>query len=266
VRRIDLLFVPLPAATSNRESLGLLGKIATTTCLIEPYRNAPGLEEIRLCLLRLLIQHSERQREARRNELSLSEESLEMLWVVGPTISDAVRAAFSAQSSNDWETGIYFLGSGLRTALVSIHQLPTTPDTLWLRVLGKGRVQQRAIAEVLALPTENPLRNIVLQLVASLNTSIREQPDSTNEDEQELIMNLSPAYYAWEQEVLQKGKTEGKLEGKQQLLVQQLAHKFGSLPVQLTQQLEAICDPQKLEQLGNAVLDASDLESFLKEL
>lgn len=34
VRKIDLLFVPLPEKADDRQKLGLPGRIATTTCLI----------------------------------------------------------------------------------------------------------------------------------------------------------------------------------------------------------------------------------------
>lgn len=39
-----------------------------------------------------------------------------------------------------------------RCGFIAVHQLPKTPETLWLRLLGKGNVQQQAIQEVMALP------------------------------------------------------------------------------------------------------------------
>jgi hypothetical protein len=33
----------------------------------------------------------------------------------------------------------------LKTAIVAINQLPTTPETLWVRILGKGATQKQAI-------------------------------------------------------------------------------------------------------------------------
>jgi hypothetical protein len=40
-----------------------------------------------------------------------------------------------------WLSGVHFLPDALRTAIVAIHQLPQTPETLWLRLLGRGSVQ-----------------------------------------------------------------------------------------------------------------------------
>jgi hypothetical protein len=55
---------------------------------------------------------------------------------------------------------------------VVIHQLPKTADTLWLRVLGRGRVQKDAIAEMLALPLQNQRRTELLRLLAGLKITI----------------------------------------------------------------------------------------------
>jgi hypothetical protein len=52
----------------------------------------------------------------------------------------------------NWGTGVYLLGEHFRAAIVAIHQLPVTTDTLWLRLLGRGRVQEQAIAQLVALP------------------------------------------------------------------------------------------------------------------
>ena len=50
-----------------------------------------------------------------------------------------------------WDNGVYFIPEGYRTAIVVIHRLPSTAETLWLRILGKGKVQQQAIDELEAL-------------------------------------------------------------------------------------------------------------------
>jgi hypothetical protein len=51
VQEIDVWFVP--TTKSENSELGILGKMAVTSCLFEPYRNAPNEIEIRSCLLKL---------------------------------------------------------------------------------------------------------------------------------------------------------------------------------------------------------------------
>jgi hypothetical protein len=269
VRSIDLLFVPLPEKAAERAKLGFLGRMAASTCLIEPYRNPPAHPEIRNCQMRLFIQHGEHLREAKRNRQKLREADYEMLWVVGPTISKAILADFKADPSEAWEKGVYFLGVGEHTALVAVHQLAPTRDTLWLRILGKGKIQKKAIDEVLALPIDDPLRNLALELVASW-TIRTEQQSELSPEEEEQIMNVSSAYTEWKRKTLQEGRLEGRQEGRQEaareILLQLLAHKFGSLNAQVVSQIQAIDNTEKLEQLPKALFDAPDLQGFLQNL
>jgi Domain of unknown function (DUF4351) len=273
IRGIDLLFVPLSEKAAERKKLGLLGRIAATACLIEPNRNPPAHPEIRNCQMRLFIQHGEHLREAKRNKQKLREADYEMLWVVGPTISKAILADFKADSSEDWGKGVYFLGVGEHTALVAVHQLKTTRDTLWLRILGRGKIQKKAIDEVLALPKDDPLRNLALELITSWQIRTEKQADLSPED-QEIIMNVSSAYAEWKQQTLLEGELrgrelgqhEGELRGQRGILLKQMTRKFGSLSAQVVSQVQAIDSTEKLEQLAEALIDAPDLQTFLQNL
>jgi hypothetical protein len=265
VREIDLLFVPLSDKAAERAKLGLLGRIATTACLIEPYRNPPGDEDVLNCIMHLVIQRGERQRKANREKQTLSADDYEMLWVVGPTISKAVLAAFGAQSPEGWGAGVYFAVSGLRTFLIAAHQLAPTKDTLWLRILGRGKIQTQAIDEVLALPIDDPMRNLALKLINQWRIRVERSQD-LSPDEQEQLMNFSPAYIAWEEQTLQKGRQEGELRGQREILLKQLTRKFGSLSAQVVSQIQAIDSTEKLEQLAEDLIDAPNLQAFLQNL
>jgi hypothetical protein len=55
-------------------------------------------------------------------------------------------------------------------------------------MLGKGRVQQRAINELMALPVENPLRASSLGLLYNLQAHLAaSQQAEVNEEDRELI-------------------------------------------------------------------------------
>ncbi|MDY6805408.1 MAG: hypothetical protein SXA11_16590 [Cyanobacteriota bacterium] len=51
--------------------------------------------------------------------------------------------------------------------MVVLHQLPATPHTLWLRILGKGRKQEPATDELEALLKGSPYRPAILSLLLS---------------------------------------------------------------------------------------------------
>jgi hypothetical protein len=281
VRRIDLLFVPLPEKAEFGQRLGVLGRIAVAACLIEPYRNPPTAAEIRACALKLFIQHGERQRQARRAQQDVPEADYELLWVLSPTLSEALLRAFGAKRADAWEPGIYWTDAGWRTVLVAVHQLPTGRETLWLRILGRGRVQQQAIEEVLALDENDPLRELALRLLTSWKIRAQ-QEEELSAEEQELLMNLSSAYLEWEQKTrqaglqeglqqglqmglqqgLQVGRQEGLQEGERRMLLGLLTERFGPLPQPLVARIEAITEASHLEQLAKALLRTPDLQSF----
>ena len=53
-----------------------------------------------------------------------------------------------------------------------MHQLPETPETLLLRLLGRGSVQLRASNELLELP-EQPMKTFVLEKLSKLNVMLK---------------------------------------------------------------------------------------------
>ncbi len=97
-----------------------------------------------------------------------------------------------AFQSEDWLTGIYFLPKVLRTAVIAINKLPRTPETLWLRIFGKGVILQQAIDEVIGFNEDDPRRSTILQLFATWKISI-EASNLIEQEDREFIMTLSQA-------------------------------------------------------------------------
>ncbi|HAX79570.1 MAG TPA: flagellar assembly protein H, partial [Cyanobacteria bacterium UBA11372] len=169
VREIDVYFTPGTASADYVNTLGILGKMATTTALFESFRNPTSISEVRNCAIKLFYAIAEAERRSRREDTSLPEAELPKLWILTPTASDRVLNWFKATPDEEnWGKGIYFTGEGWRTAIAVIHQLPVTETTLWLRILGRGRVQERAIAQLSELSTDNPIRAIALELAYQL--------------------------------------------------------------------------------------------------
>jgi hypothetical protein len=54
---------------------------------------------------------------------------------------------FRSQSSRLGRRNLFFRPPALTTAIIVLHQLPETPETLWLRLLGRGGTRSRAIDE-----------------------------------------------------------------------------------------------------------------------
>ena len=135
--------------------------------------------------------------------------------------------------------GIHFFGKSWRGAIVVIHQLPVTPETLWLRLLGKGRVQQRAIEELQALDTSNPLRGKAIDLLANLKTTL-ELKQNLDTEERNLFMQLSPIYEQRLAEANQQGVQQGVQAERRTIIENLLQVKFGVLDEQLTTIIEPL--------------------------
>jgi hypothetical protein len=223
VQEIDVWFVPTTTAINSE--LGLLGKMAVTSCLFEPYRNAPNEVEIRSCLLKLYSVQSELLRQAKREKRSISEEELPFLWILTPTCSEIILEGFGAKAKEGWEKGVYFLPKYQKAAIIAINQLPIIEDTLWLRAMGKGKTQTEAISKVVELSRENDKWNKLVEIFASWQKNLELNSDVNDEEVRELIMSLSPAYLKQQEEWKQEGQKDG-----QRLMVESLLGvRFGNL-------------------------------------
>jgi hypothetical protein len=156
-------------------------------------------------LLKLFELQGELQRKAKRDEERIVEDNLPRLWILSPSASDSLLQGCNAAADEDnWPSGVYFFGKIFRTAIVAINRLPPTPETLWVRILGKGATQKQAINELISLPVAHPLRTNALDLLASLSVNLQAR-QNLDRDDRELIMNLSPVYLQRLEDAMHQG-------------------------------------------------------------
>jgi hypothetical protein len=239
-RQIDVWFSPKPEAQITPEILGLLGRFATTPSIFEPFRNPATSDEICDCLLKLLEIRGELQREAKRNKTKLKTTEEPYLWILTPTASAKILSGFSATLKPDWLPGIHFLPKLLRIAIVAIHQLPQTPETLWLRLIGRGSIQKQAIDELETLEANNPFRSRALELLYNLQQNLKANPEEQEQDDRELIMRLAPLYQQDRELAKQEGEKRGLQQGERLVIENLLKFRFGSLDAELATIIEPI--------------------------
>jgi hypothetical protein len=247
---VDVCFTPNASAT-NQLDLGLLNRIASTPCRLEPFRNSPDRDEVRSCLLKLLWYQEDIQR-----RFHPPENNLPRLWILASTFSKPMRADCMGIRNQDWPPGIYFMANILKAVIVAIDELPETEETLWLRILGKGSVQQQAITEVLALPAHDPRRNPTLQMLMTWKVMI-DLSNSWDDETQEVQMALSQVYLEWEQRTEQRVKAS--------LILTLLEARFGEISTELKAQVEAQ-SAERLDALAIALLNfthITDIKQWL---
>ncbi len=184
------------------------------------------------------------------------------MWVLTPTISETRLSSFGTIQKEGWLSGVHFLPDALRTAIVAIHQLPQIPETLWVRLLGRGSVQSQAIVELQALPLNHPYQKATLELVYNLRENLRVNQE-LEEDDRELIMRLEPLYQRDREQAIQ----EGNKQGEQRLVLRLLNRRIGEIDASLIERVQGLSIEQ-LENLGEALLDFSnvaDLETWLNQ-
>ena len=271
---MDIYFVP-EAASFPTSDLGLLAKFATTSSVFEPFRSSVKANQIRACMSKLFDLHGELIRESKREKQpEPNEDNLPNLWILTPTLSDSILEGFGAKLELEtWAEGVYVMHPQLKTGIVVIHQLPRTPETIWFRLLGKDRVQARAIQEVNALPNDNPYRLNALDLLRNLKV-ILEARETIEQEDRDLIMQLSPLYLekiqaaelVGEQRGEQRGRQEGEQRGRQEgeltLILRLLTRRVGSISPELHSRVRAL-SLARLEELGEALLDFGEMGDFL---
>jgi hypothetical protein len=248
VKEIDLWFTPKPELKDDLKQLGLLGRMAKTTAIFEPFRNAVNGDQIFGCTAKLWECCQELERNTKGKKTKATRSQCPSLWVLTPTASMATLSGVCANLKEDWLPGIYFLGETFRSAVVVLHKLPETPDTLWLRILGKGRKQQRAIDELEALPKGSLYRQAVLSLLLSFKKHLA-VTQGLDQGERSLIMRLEPLFdqemeqikQEYEQRIQQQSQTyEQRIQQEHQTIIEGLLQfRFGSID----EELAAIIEP-----------------------
>jgi hypothetical protein len=217
VREVDVYFIPSDRSL-DRTDLGLLARCVTELVVFEPFRNSVSVPDIRACMSKLYDLHAKIYREAKRKKQpEPKDDELPMLWILTPTLSDNILMSLGANLDAERGEGVYLLPSAQKTGIIVIHRLPRTPETLWVRILGKEGVQRRAIDEVRQLPTGHPYRQNTLELLSNLKVTLENQENIQPED-RDLIMQLSPLYL----EQIQAAKQEGKQEDRQEIALRML--------------------------------------------
>ena len=260
VREIDVYFVrDLERQPQENSDLGLLARLAANSAVFEVFRNPVKLTEINSCTSKLndlhgkIISEAKAQRKTQQDNKTIG---LPMLWILTPTIStEKLKNIHAIKGEDTWGKGIYLLSPNQNIGIVAIHQLPVTRETLWLRLLGRGRVQLQAIKQIAKLQIGSPYTQNVLELFSELRVTLEIKQDVKRE-EQELIMQLSPLYLERIKEAEAKGKAEGKAEGQLALIFQLLVKRLQVTELSQELQVKIKSLPlTKLEQLGEALLD-----------
>jgi hypothetical protein len=270
VQAADVWFVPTPERAAERARLGLLGRMAETPCLLEPFHATPGGDAVLDCLRKQLTLRHNRLRDARKQakqeppatprQDSGPPES-PRLWILSSGRPESVIEDL-AFTPLDGPSGVWQAPRLLATFLVVLRDLPVTRDTLALRLLGAGPTFRQAVAELRALPAEDWEADLLIPLLLAFSPQIFQdlQEDPVSYAEIETIFD------EWDRRV--RGKTRS--ETLHRALVASYEARFRSIPETLRVAIEAVDDEDTLmrwvvlfttgsvEEIAAAVLGPAD--------
>ena len=257
---IDLLFLPTDDIQSKQK--GVLKRVISTPSILEVYSGSPTVDELSTCLLKLLWLREDITRKAKSDKHKLSPHELPWLWVLVPSLSVPLKKASGVIRKPRSSQGIYhFPNSMIQTVIVSIKELPTTPEYLWLRILGRNQTQAKAIEEVLALSPTDPRRTSILRMLFAWKIVTIETNPSLIEFSEVMSMAYPQVYLDWETATEARGEEKKALS----IVLRLLNRRIGLLDEAREAKVRALSVNQ-LDDLSEAIFDFSvlaDLDRWL---
>ena len=153
----------------------------------------------------------------------------------------------------------------IQTVIVSIKELPTTPECLWLRILGRNQTQVRAIEEVLALSPTDPRRGSILRMLFAWKIVTIETNPSLIEFSQVKTMAYPQVYLDWEAATEARGEVRGEEKKALSIVLRLLNRRIGLLDEASEAKVRELSVNQ-LDELSEELLDFSapaDLDRWL---
>jgi len=263
VQYADIHHNPEPTRIGERERLGLLGRLASSPCLIELYSHAPQDAEFRACLGKHLA--SWRQR-ARKDPPEAPDP---FLWVVAAGTPLSLMTRLKLVPASGWPPGVYLFGDDvLRVGLVAASELPRERSTLLVRLMAAGPLLSHVLVELSALPADAYERLVAGPVLLRLHHALVKQPSRTPEEEEIIVATEDFFEFAREQ-----GQKQGWEQGQEQGRAEARAHdvltvlRVRGIPVSESQRARILAErePERLEHWLERAIVETTLAAVLDE-
>lgn len=263
---IDGWFVPDPARRPALDQRGLLGRLSRSIpALLEPFHDPPDIGEVRACIHKQLALDRHRQREAARAQEKRP--PFPRLWILSAGRPRRVLKAYGFTPMPGWPLGCWRRSKADALGLIVIRDLPPVRDTLMLRLMGRGAVLRRAVADLGRLPEDAWERQVAMHHLMQFRIVVKDNP--TDDEEREYLMSTQSLYESWVQQTRDEGRKEGLKEGHLAMARRSIRTvyeaRLGPMPATLVEKLDATEDLARLEawQAQVAVGSAEEIAAAL---
>lgn len=250
-QRIDLAYgerssVPAP-------DLGLVGEmLALGPGMMEYFAQGLSPEDVKACARKRLAYDHERALTAGQRREPVPAEP--WLWILCTNQPREALQAYAAEPMAGWPPGFWQPSREPRMRFVLLSALPEIPETLLLRVFGRGQTLVRAMAQIDELPAEHVLSGRLKPAVLAFENFIMQALRGDMQTYEE----MRARYEAWHRSAIE----EGRKEALRDVLLGLLAQRFGSVSESALARIHD-ADADTLARWASRVLTAASLDDVL---
>ncbi|MEO1273324.1 MAG: hypothetical protein AAFX99_35010, partial [Myxococcota bacterium] len=278
----DLLFHPAPARRPGPPPLlRLIARMTEGPALFEPFSDNPSDNDLRDVLGKALTLHRQERTPAQQRRIGRPY-AMPHTWILSPGEPRSTLARLCATHDTKlWMRGFFRLPPLFNAHLVVLRLLPVRPETLLLRLFGRGKVLREALRDL-----EGWFPDPVALSIAELAERWLQIANSRNLEELDMVtrelMDYAKQTITLNHEMIRQqsklegklegqregkleGQREGKLEGQRETLLVLLEERFEVNTAHWRTRLETVVQPEQLKALFRTALRAETLEQVDQE-
>jgi hypothetical protein len=262
----DLLHEPDPAKAAERKRLGLLGRLVSLPCLLEPYSDTPSAEEFRACLAKHIAWWQQRGRQHRADGRKLTDPRPRrkhvdpFLWILCGGAPSSILTKLTLKATSEWPAGVYLFGNDvLRVGFVVASELPRERTTLLVRLMAAGSALAHAIEDLRALPPDAYERSAAERPLLHFQSNVAQQATRTP-DEQEFLNTMLKT---WE-EIRTESHAEGCVEARAEDILTVLRMRGIAVPAAARKRILAQKDLKQLQRWHEKAVVAPSVDDLFK--
>jgi hypothetical protein len=199
------------------------------------------------------------------NEALTTEVPFPRLWIISAGRPETVLARYEMRrmdvdtdgdenmDEDGWLRGFWQAADGHALHVMVLRDLPETPDTLLLRLLGTGKTHARAVDELVALPRDSWQYLLAMPLLLAFRFHVPPGLYDDSEGNMQYTEKLDRLYAAWEQRVKRQGLEQGLEQGRELAMRSNIIDlyevRFGSMPEDMRTALARVQDPEALRRI-----------------
>lgn len=270
---VDLVFVSNPESPAwGTEDLGLFDALMKVhpTIFVEHYSGYLKSSHIIRCVTRFDLYTSGEEKDCKKRNETFTEAQKPFTWILVTGCSEKILRSFAGVRDPELGAGVYRLAEGLRMGVVVIRELPETPETLWLRGLGKDKILTQAFANISELPPTRRERNDILEVCIKHFKYLSEKSSTGLTQEEEDFMKTMQDIDALYKAEMDRARLEGEQSGQQlgqireaqTLILRLLKRRVGNVSMDVETRIRGL-PIDRLEELGEALLDFTQMDDLI---